>query len=197
MEDISNNEDNRLIKALQQGNAHAFEEVFKKYHEPLYFHALNFVKSEPLAKDIVQEVFVKVWENRKRIKREGSFKAYLFTIGKHCIINLLKRATKESDIKQEIRMHALQEQSHPEDPTVWADYKNLADEALNQLPFKRKMVFMMFYKEGKKYDEIAQTLEISKHTVRDHIVKAEKTIKKYLELHAGVSFVLLLGLLLY
>lgn len=184
---MSSDDDILLVKALSKGNVQAFERLFDKYYGPLYYHVLNFAKSERLTEDIVQDVFVKVWENRKNLKPGFSFRAYLFSIGKNHIINILKRATKEKYIKQEILSTANSCHNNPEEELILADYEAIAHRAIAQLPPKRKRIFTMCRYEGKKYDEVAQLLNISKKTVHDHILKAERSIQKYFEGYAGMT----------
>jgi len=181
-----------LVTALSQGNMRAFEQLFEKYHGPLYYHILGFAKSERLAEDAVQDVFVKIWENRKSLKPGFSFKAYLFSIGKNHIINILKRAANEVRIRQEILYLALPSHNSAEEEVIMADYEAIASRAIAQLPPKRKIIFTMCRREGKKYDEVAQSLNISKKTVQDHIFKAEKSIQKYFEGYAGMTLRLFL-----
>jgi RNA polymerase sigma-70 factor (family 1) len=185
-------EDIQWVSALHQGDMQAFEKLFEKYHAPLYYHVLGFAKSARLAEDVVQDVFVKVWENRKNLKTGFSFKAYLFSIGKNHIINILQRAARESHIRQEILSSAVPSHNSTEDEIILADYEEITSQAVAQLPPKRKEVFTMCRYEGKRYDEVAQTLNISKKTVQDHIFKAEKSIQKYFEGHANMTLRLFL-----
>lgn len=167
------------VKGLRNGKAECLQKLFQKYHHALYYHALDFVKCPQQAEDVVQEVFVKVWEKRKQIKPELSFKAYLFCITKNHIINQLQKVSREIKVKQYISHRTVAYHNQAEEQVIYADYEAIAKKALDELPSKRKKVFTLHRMEGKKYDEIAVLLNISKNTVRDHVVKAEKSIKEY------------------
>jgi RNA polymerase sigma-70 factor (family 1) len=189
-------DEKKWVKALQSGKKEALAWAFQKYHHALYYHALDFLKSPAMAEDAVQEVFVKVWENRKQIKPDLSFKAYLFCITKNHILNQLKRISREIKAREEISRQALTSHNAVEEQVVYAEYEAFARKALDELPPKRKKVFMLHRLEGKKYGEIAVLMNISKNTVRDHVVKADKSIKEYFADQANIVISLLLALII-
>lgn len=188
-------DDKKWVKGLRKGKAECLQKLFHKYHHALYYHALDFVKSPQQAEDIVQEVFVKVWEKRNQLKPELSFKAYLFCITKNHVINQLQKISREMKAKQYITHHTVTYHNQAEEQVIYADYEAIAQKALNELPAKRKMVFTLHRIEGRKYDEIAAQLNISKNTVRDHVVKAEKSIKEYFAYQANITISLFLALI--
>ena len=189
-------DEKKWVKALRSGKKEALEWVFQKYHHALYYHALDFLKSPVLAEDAVQEVFVKVWENRSQIKPDLSFKAYLFCISKNHVINQLKRISREIKARQEISHRSLTSHNAVEEQVMYAESEALARKALDTLPPKRKKVFIMYRLEGKKYGEIATLMNISKNTVRDHVVKADKTIKEFFAYQSDSMISLLIALII-
>lgn len=186
----------KWVKALRSGNQQALEWLFQKYHHALYYHALDFLKSPAMAEDVVQEIFVKLWENRKQIKPELSFKAYLFCIAKNHIINQLKRTSREIKAFKEISYRTSSGHNMVEEEIIFAETEILARKALDELPPKRKKVFIMHRLEGKRYGEIATLMNISKNTVRDHVVKADKTIKEYFAYQTDISISLFLAIII-
>lgn len=190
MSDNTTHEDRSLVEGIIRGDEAAFLRIFEKYHSPLYLHVLRFAKSEDLAKDIVQEVFIKVWENKNALNAELCFKGYLFKMCKNRIINFLKRAARETAIQKELSYHAHIASNQLEENYTYSEYESLARKAIQLLPPKRQVVFRMCRLEGKDYDEVAASLHISKHTVRDHMAKAVKSIKDYFSVHADISFVI-------
>jgi RNA polymerase sigma-70 factor (ECF subfamily) len=191
---LSEHSDEKNIKLLCKGNAQAFNSLYEKYHTHLYYFALKFLKAGELAEEAVHDVFLKIWENRKNLRPDLNFKAYLFTICKNHIVNMLLRATKEREIKNKIALHLATSHNELEETVVYADYMHLAYEAIHHLPPQRQLVFKLCREEGKTYAEIAETLNISTGTVRDHIVKAGKFIKSYLAAHAQITISLLIAL---
>lgn len=75
--------DAELVEKLRKGDIEAFDAVFDKYSDRLFGFALNYLKSKEEAEGLVQDVFLKIWENRKKLKKDASLKSYLFTISYH------------------------------------------------------------------------------------------------------------------
>ncbi|TCS85322.1 RNA polymerase sigma-70 factor (ECF subfamily) [Anseongella ginsenosidimutans] len=188
-EAVDNHSDDEagLVSGVIDGDERAFARVYEKYHRHLYFFALKFVKSEELAGEVVHDVFLKVWENRRRLNKELSFRGYLLTICKNHVLNLLKRASMETSIKAEILRNCPPSHVETEDSIHYEDYYQFALRAIEQLPPQRQLVFKMCRIEGRSYDEVAAALGISKGTVRDHLFKGSRYVKEYLSVHAGIT----------
>jgi len=193
---LGEHSDEKNIRLLIKGNEHAFQAIYEQYHRPLYYFSQKFLKSGELAEEAVHDVFLKVWENRENLNPGLNFKSYLFTICKNHIVNMLLRASKEMEIKRKISQHLSPSHNGPEEDIIYADYMHLAYEAIQHLPPQRQRIFRLCREEGKTYAEIAETLNISTGTVKDHIVKAGKFIKSYLAAHARISISLVLALIL-
>lgn len=193
---IQNSHDNsQLVKRLQRGDKAAFEKIYHRFHGNLYFYTLKFVKSGEIAEEIVQDVFMKVWEIRKDIQPGLSLTSFLFTICKNHILNMLNRAATDLSVRKEIARHILTAANDVEATIIRQEYREIMDEAVGQLPPVRQLVFKMCKFEGKSYDEVAEALAIKKGTVKDHMAKALKFVKGYLSEHAEISFLILFGLL--
>ncbi|NJO02365.1 MAG: RNA polymerase sigma-70 factor [Bacteroidia bacterium] len=185
-------EEKRHLESLKEGDRHAFFKIFESYHQPIYLYTLKFVKSPDLAADIVQDVFIKLWEIRESLNPDYSFGSFLFTIARNHIINTLKKASRESRLKEEILHHIRTDHNQNESQIIFSDLKSIAYQAIDQLPPQRKRVYKMFIEEGKDHAEIARLLGISPHTVRDHLTKAFRAIRQYLNTHSGLSALWLL-----
>jgi RNA polymerase sigma-70 factor (ECF subfamily) len=187
-------EDKCLILDFISGNDQAFPAIFDRYHHALYLHVIKFVKSPDIASDIVQDVFVKIWEIRASINPDYSFKAFMFTIAKNHLLNILKRSAKEKSIRDEIFKYAIDAHSQCEDVVIYNDLNEFAEKAIDCLPPQRKIVFRMFKEEGLDYHQIADNLGLSTNTVRDHLTKASKFIRGYLKIHTGTISILFFSL---
>lgn len=173
----------------------AFEQLYEKYHAVLYRSALKFVKSEELAAEVVQDVFVKLWENRLNLNKDLSLASYLYTMTRNHIFSLLKRSAQENRIREEIRMQAERASNATEDNLFFSEYYAVLNTAIAQLPPQRQRIFIMCRQEGRTYEEVAGMFGISKSTVRDHMVKALKSVRKHFQLRTGIS-VCILGFLI-
>ena len=177
----------KIVAGLKQGDEGALKSVFNHLHEHVFFTALKFLKSDDLAKEVVQDVFIKLWESRKRLDANKSLEAYIMTICRNHIFNILKKAKRDSEILKEIYTNQPLKQESALDEIIFNDYKEIAQKAIESLPEKRKKIFLLCKEDGKSYAEIAQSLNISTGTVRDHIVKAGKTIRAYLTTNAELN----------
>lgn len=193
----SQKEDIDHVKQLKNGNRIAFINLFNKYHHALYYHFLNFLKSPDLTKDAVQEVFIRVWENRENLDPDQSFKGFLFRIARNHIFNILKRAGKEASIKEEIIYYSSEAHNRTENEVIYNEYEKFAHDAIKLLPPQRQLIFKKSKFDGLDNDEIARELQISKHTVRKNISHAVRFIKDYFYEHAGVSLGVILFSLFY
>lgn len=180
----------KLVSKLKKGNMIAFDHLFHRYSNRLFYFALGYLKSEADAEEIVQEVFAKVWEKRSSLKEELSFKAYLFTIAFNAIQKLFIKKSRQQEY-----CSSYQGSSPEEDHTTseLVDYHSLlgyVDQLVEELPPRRKEVFIKSRKEGLSTKEIAEQMEISPKTVENQLTEALKYLKKNLgqEYLGGILF---------
>lgn len=180
--------DFELVEKLQKGDLDAFDQIFKKYGNRLFKFAISYLKSKEETEGIVQEVFLKIWENRKNLKKESSLKSYLFTIAYHNMCRHFR--------KKQIHEKYLEEKSFAKYPTVdpeeQLEYKTIleqVDRLIDKLPEKQKIIFIKSRKEGKSTREIAEEMNLAPGTVDNNISAALKFLRTHL---SGDSFALLL-----
>lgn len=184
-----------ILRKLSSGDEKAFRRVYDTYKSKLYFYALKFTKNEHNAEEIVQQVFIKLWDSKHAIDPELSFDAYLFRITRNTTFNFLKRQALESLHKQKLMADTPQKDHQTEETLDYYECEALALEAIEALPEKRQIIFKMSHDEGMNAKEIAEMLEISVNTVKSQLIKASKTIKAHLLLHANILLLLCLFLL--
>ena len=177
------------VEGILAGDVQSFELLYQYFHRDLYRFALHILKAEPLAQDVVQDVFVRLWENRSKLDKTLSIKSYLFTICRNLSLNVLEKAANEAKLHEEI----IQAYS----PALPSDdlkevYEKLAQTAFDQLPPVRRRVFEMAKIEGHNYQQIAQQLHISPGTVSDHIVKANRFLREFVKTRHPSTILLLL-----
>lgn len=182
------------VEGVVGGSMQAFELLYQHFHRDLYRFALHIVKSDALAQDIVQDVFVRLWENRSKLQKELSIKSYLFTICRNLSLNMLAKAASEAHLCEEI-LKAYVPNPSPDD--AQETYEKQARAAFEQLPPVRRKVFELAKIEGLSYQQIAEQLNISPGTVSDHIVKANRFLKEYVKNQTPVLVGLLLHLYQY
>jgi len=182
-----------LLTRLRQGDKDAFIELYERHHIGLYNYTLHFLKIPDLAKDVVQDVYLKAWEIRERINPELSFTAYLYTISRNRVFKLMKKIGADEALRQQVMRQLQLNMDDPERKVLWRQYEQTLRNAIGQLPPQRQKVFRLCREEGKTYEQAARELGISANTVKEHMVLAVKCLKEYFLQHADISFLLFLS----
>jgi RNA polymerase sigma-70 factor (ECF subfamily) len=170
----------RLIEDIRTGDEQAYTEIYRHYFSNVYSFSYKFLKSKELAQECTQLTFIKIWEGRDHLNIDLNFKSYLFTICKNCILKTVEKSARENEFKEKVIIEY--RQSNKEE-TSTEHLEKLAQQALEQLPPQRKLIFQLCKIEGNTYQQVALSLGISSGTVRDHMFKAAKTIRRYLAVH--------------
>jgi RNA polymerase sigma-70 factor, ECF subfamily len=187
-----NSIDKEVVISLKAGDRLAFEKVFFGFADRLYYFAMRYLRNQHDAEELVQEVFVKLWENRGSLNEELSFSGYLYTIARNTIFNQNRKRVNEK-VYQDYVKNALQLAStKTEDDLIYADIKNLVDKVVEDLPPQRKLVYKMSRDQGLTYKEIAQELSLSERTVEAHIRLALKTITDFVDKQFVIPIILML-----
>ncbi|WP_163714410.1 RNA polymerase sigma factor [Mangrovibacterium lignilyticum] len=173
--------DSKTVQALQKGDVRAFDELFRKYSERLYLFSKKYLKSDEEAHEVVQEVFLYVWEKRNELKPDSSFNAYVFTIAFNLVKKHFNRKARENKFMDE-QLYLFLDASENLDREI--DYKFLLEKVeriIDSLPERRKAVFMKRKYEGLPIKQIAAELSISPNTVENQLSAAQKHIQSELE----------------
>ncbi|MCF6357881.1 MAG: RNA polymerase sigma-70 factor [Draconibacterium sp.] len=171
--------DRELVDNLNKGDLEAFDLIFKKYGDRLFGFALKYLKSKEEAEGLVQDVFLKIWENRKKLKKESSLKSYLFTIAYHNMCGVFRKKQIHEKFKDEVGFT----KNHSVDLGEQLEYKSTlehVDKLIEKLPEKQKIIFIKSRKEGKSTKEIADEMNLAPGTVDNQISKALKFLRKNL-----------------
>lgn len=181
-----------LLQQLQQGDASAFSNLYNNHSKTLYRKILWMVNDEEIAKELLQDLFLKLWENRSKIDISKSFRSYLYTIAVNLVYDYFRKCSKKKELEAHLMSLAIDYYSHVEEAIISQEDVSLLGDVINHLPPQRKQVFLLCKVEGKSYDEVSELLSISKSTIQDHIVKANHSIKDYLRKHPEITLCLLI-----
>lgn len=175
MEDCTNNNESLLVHNLSKGNLLAFNTLFKEYSARLYRFAYGYLKSEPEAEELVQEVFTIIWEKRADLKAELSFKSFLFTIAFNIIRKHFRTKAYLSEYFKTGINHEMDMQTSQK--ITYDSLHQYLTELVNQMPERRKEIFIKSRFEGLNIKEIAEKLNISHKTVENQLTEALKFIR--------------------
>lgn len=187
-----------LLNEVAAGARKAFNELYTAYIGEVYEYIYLFTKSREETEEILQEVFLSIWENREKLAEITPFKPYLFRAAKNKLINHIRHTRIKKRVFSDIRSQHRNIHRAADYELMYKEYHHLIQEAVAKLPPKRKMIFKMNIEEGALYDEIAKDLNISKSVVKKQFYKACHSVRQYLyEKGEIVSFSLTCGLLLF
>lgn len=168
--------DKTLLAKVKQDDQDALEMLFEKYYNRLCDFAFQYVRSFDLTEEVVTDIFLKIWKKRETITVSGNFKAYLYTATRNQALDLLKKEQRPLD---ELPYETPSNQSQPDEELLFKEFKNHIEGLINTLPPRRKQIFKMSRVEGFTYQEIADILSISIHTVQNQMVEAVKQLSSY------------------
>lgn len=185
-----------LLKKMAEGDQDAFHAIYYHYAPRLYGKLLKALHSEDLSSEILQEVFLTIWQKRSLIDPARSFRSYLFKIADNLAIDLFRKANRDQAVMSRLLAASIDHYTHTEEWLEQKEKAGLLHRAIEELPPQRKMVFVLCKLEGKSHEEVAKLLNIAPSTVNNHIVKAMQFLRNYLSEHPDLAGMLLLYFLL-
>jgi RNA polymerase sigma-70 factor (family 1) len=173
---------------IAQSDEKAFRVFFDRYKERFYAVALKMTRSDAVAQEMVQDVFLKIWQNRTSLPEIIKPDTYFFTVLYRQIYRHYKKLALENKL-----LKLIAESPHFQnitDETVLAqESTRLINEAILKLPKQQQIVFRLSKQDGLSREQIAEQLHISPNTVRNHLADAMQSIRSYLD-HAALIFIL-------
>lgn len=176
-----------MLHAIAQGDERAFQWVFNEYHQSLGSFVFSITRSKELTEEIIQDVFLKLWEDRKALPDLKNFAAYLFIITRNHTLNSIRKHTLLQKKQQGFQLAAetLEEPAHEE------NYYTLLDKAVDQLPLQQKKVYLL-RQQGLKNNDIAFQMNISVNSVKKYQQWAMQAITKLIKAGPFTPVILLI-----
>lgn len=178
------NKDNitpELLNRFKKGDHSAFEIIFERFSKQLFQFSLSYLKSEEAAEDIVQEVFIKIWNNRGELKTDTSFQSYLYTITLNSVRKYFNQLSRLNELKHDILFDSSGLKPDFDDRSDYQFMLDKLEELIRQMPEKRRVVFIKKKIEEKSLKEISEELSITTKTVEYHISEAMRFLKSEFE----------------
>ena len=179
-----------LFKQISAGNEQAFRTIFELYKVELFLVVIRLTKSQIIAQEIIQEVFISLWVSRKHLSKVEEPASYIYRILFNKTGNYLKKEANQKTIIKAALQYMKSSSDATEQTVNINETERLIELALRQLPTQQKIVYKLSRQQGLSNNEIACQLNVSQHTVKSHLSKAIGFIRTYLE-DVAMGFVLL------
>lgn len=159
-----------------------FNELFREYEHRLYVFALKMLKSDAIAKDVIQDVFLKLWMIRYRLSEIENISSFLHKLVANRVVDYLRTAAGDQRKKAYLWQQMVKaSQTATEDQLVDKEFHTIIHRAIEQLPAQRRAVYILSKAEGRRRKEVASILNISPNTVRNQLAKAIESIATYVK----------------
>ena len=196
MQTAATYEEKALLARVATGNREAFEQLYTTHLNSLHRYIFLFTKSKEDSEEILQEIFIKIWENREKLSEVDSFKNYIFRSAKNKILDNIRHLQVKQRVLLEIKRTKEIAEQTTSNHCAYREYYKVVQVAIEKLPPKRKLIFRLNVENGLSPDEIALRLNISKSVIQKQTYKAAHFIREYLLKHGEISFPVLVLLFL-
>jgi RNA polymerase sigma factor (sigma-70 family) len=185
------NHEKELLLEVAGGDERAFTRLFDHYHQRLAMHIYRITRSEPIAEELVHDVFLKIWLNRELLAGIENFGVYLYVVSKNAAFNSLKKTAGEK--LKFTGLEGVAEYVTDQDD----DYRYiLIDEAIDKLPPQQRQVYILSRHERLPYNDIALRMGLSRETVKKYLQIATASIVTYISNSVKISPILVVKLFL-
>ena len=184
----------KLLEQLSNGDEQAFESFFTVYYNRLFQYIFGIIKSKQVAEELVMDVFLKIWLGRSIIPEVNNFDSFLFRVAHNKSIDFLRAVARDPSFKDLLWDQIQFANTDQSDSKLMTqEYEKKLREAISLLSPQRKKVYQMSREEDMNHDQIAAKLNLSRHTVNNHIVEAQRFIRNYLSKNLDLTYFLLLA----
>jgi len=172
----------------------AFDEIYWRYQRAVFLNACRLTRSSAAAEDIVQEVFISLWERRQSINPELPLAGWLFVSSYNRSVNVLKKKLRESLMVDRLVSNDAGFENLPDISELQL---NVLNDAISRLSNQKRRVFELCKLHGKTYEEAAEEMKISKHTVKEYLSEAIASIREFVREHPIIGITLTTGMSIF
>ena len=194
MENLTSFKDADLARRVKSGEKNAYQLLFEKYAPKIYHFSLSYIGNESDSEELVQDVFLKLWEKREILDSTKNIKAYIFKIAINAIYDFVRRKNITNAFNDFVKNSYDPQLNDTWDTVVFNDLKDSIDKLIARMPEQRRRVFHLSRIKGLSNDEIAQKLNISKRNVENQLYRTIKYLKEH---YANESLISLLFFYIY
>ncbi|MFH6993924.1 RNA polymerase sigma factor [Flavobacterium sp. FlaQc-48] len=171
-----NSDQSRLLYELSQGSELAFTQLYNQYKNVVFSTALKITKSRVLAEEVVQDVFLKIWQNHENLAEIANIENYLFIISRNHIFDMIKKIARDSAVVTNVNYKSTS--ANDTDEAIKDDqYNVILNQIVEQLPPQQQKIYKMAKWDGLSHQKIGEDLGISTETVKKHMAQALKFVR--------------------
>jgi len=186
---LKNRKTNNLARRLRNNDVTAFNTLYNEHHSAIYANSLKLAKDPAVAEDIVQDVFIALWEKRHTIDPKRDIVGWLFVVSYHKTIDAVKRKLRQA-LAENI-LHSIIEEPDIFKEDITGERLGAIEKAVGQLSPQKRKVFDLCKVQSRTYEKAAEELHISKYTVKEYLSEAMVSIKKYIGQHSSHAHVII------
>ncbi len=164
--------ENKLIFSLKKGNISAFEQLFHGYYNKVHYFTRSLLNNREEAENLTQETFIALWENRKKLNDNTVIGSYLYKIARNLVMNHIRKKVNHQTYIEYVYNHSSNEDNSTQHEIDNAELEEMLLKNIDQIPPRRKEIFLLSFEKGLTYKEIAEKLNISENTVDTQIRNA-------------------------
>lgn len=182
-----------LLARVANGDEGSFKSLFNAYNKRLFNYISTIIKSQQVAEEIVMDVFLKIWLGKEIITQIDNFHAFLFRVAHNKSIDFLRSAARDSKFKDLLwEQMQLSGYEKADASVLRKEFESKLREAISLLSVQRRKAYQLSRDQGMDHEKIAQQLGLSKNTVNNHIVEAQRFIRSYLAKNLDIAYLLIL-----
>lgn len=174
------------MEQISGGNEKAFRQLFDLYKERLFSFVFGLTHSVTETEEVVQDIFMKLWETRSKLDQIEHPSAYIYRMARNRTLDHLAKAGRQQKLVRQVWANMKESEEVTEEILEAKESRELIYEAISQLPERKKEIFRLSREEGLSLDEIAERLGISKQTVKNNLTEILKQLKTYLQQRSPV-----------
>lgn len=198
MINLKNHTDEALVILLKKDNEKAFLEIYDRYKNQLASPLVRLLHSQELAEEVLQDVFIMLWEKRSDMDESKSVPAYLYRSAVNKTKNIFRKIANDNRLREEFLYHFNASNKNPvEEWLEGKEVKQLLDNLLDRLPPQQRKVYMLCKLDGLSYKEVSEQLKISVTTVNSHIRNANIFLRGELKNQSELSGFLYIAFILF